>query len=77
MTPLSVKVRYEKLLNFYFTGTNIIGTPTMLMDIVNDEDVGDYDLSALKFCTLGGSPVSPSLVRQCRETFDTEVSGEI
>ena len=49
----------------------------MLMDIVNDEDVSDYDLSALRFCTLGGSPVSPSLVRQCRETFDTEVSGKI
>jgi len=57
-----------------FGGSNIIGTPTMLIDLLNHEDLKDYNLSALKFVTLGGSPVSPSLVRQCREVLNSEVS---
>ena len=44
--------------------TDIAGTPTMFSDILNHPLRAERDISSLKYAVVGGSPVTPSLVRQ-------------
>ena len=46
----------------------------MVIDILNHEDLKDYDLSALQYCSLGGSPVPPSLIRDARIALEAEIT---
>lgn len=44
-------------------------TETVLHRLVNHPDVGRYDLTSVRQCGGGGSPISPSLQARAREVF--------
>ncbi len=44
--------------------TNIVGTPTMYVYLMNEFDPARDDLTSLRICSQGGSPVSPVVVKK-------------
>ena len=54
--------------------TVMLGTPTMIIDILNNEDLLDYNVSSLRYLTVGGAPVTTSLVAECEEKLGAEIN---
>src|SRR5204863_3998424 len=52
------------------TLTNLI--PTMLNDLVNHSDAGNYRYESLRLVMSGGAPIAPRLIRRVAETFGCE-----
>ncbi len=48
--------------------------PTMMVDVLNTEEVKSYDTSSLRLVVVGGSPASESLLEEFRERFDVKLS---
>ncbi len=48
--------------------------PTMMVDVLNTEEVESYDTSSLRLVVVGGSPGSESLLEEFRERFDVKLS---
>ena len=46
----------------------------MFTDILNHPIRSEYDLSSLKYAVVGGSPVTPSLVRQSQKLLDIKIA---
>ena len=44
--------------------TVMSGTPTMLIDILNNEDFDTYDTSTMRYVSGGGAPVTQSLINE-------------
>ncbi|XP_068605772.1 medium-chain acyl-CoA ligase ACSF2, mitochondrial-like [Brachionichthys hirsutus] len=44
----------------------VYGTPTMYIDMLNQQDQHEYDLSSLKTGVIGGSPCPPAIIRKLR-----------
>ena len=53
--------------------TVMSGTPTMMIDIINNPDRTDYDISSLRFLSVGGAPVTTSLIKDCDEKLNARV----
>ena len=49
--------------------THAVNVPTMLNMLVNHPDVGDFDLSSLKYIHYGGSPMPEGVLRKAFEVF--------
>ncbi|MCC3306763.1 class I adenylate-forming enzyme family protein [Sneathiella sp. HT1-7] len=47
--------------------TYLAGSPTMFLYLLRDFDPAKHDLSSLKTCVTGGSPVSPNVMQQFEE----------
>jgi fatty-acyl-CoA synthase len=53
--------------------THVLWVPTMLYEILNLPNLGDYDMSALKMIMCGGQPVSVATTERAQEAFpDTD-----
>ena len=55
---IGLKYRCEETLKSLekYRGTDMIGTPTMVIDFLNSPVLKKYDISALKNAILGGAP---------------------
>jgi acyl-CoA synthetase (AMP-forming)/AMP-acid ligase II len=49
--------------------THMIVVPTVLADLVNDDDFVNYDLSSLRFLLYASAPASPTLITRAQELF--------
>jgi fatty-acyl-CoA synthase len=49
--------------------THLIVVPTVLADLVNDEEFESYDLSSLRFVLYASAPASPTLISRAQELF--------
>jgi fatty-acyl-CoA synthase len=49
--------------------THLIVVPTVLADLVNDEEFQSYDLSSLRFVLYASAPASPTLISRAQELF--------
>lgn len=55
--------------------TTLIGTPTMLIDLLGEVDKRpDADVTTINRCSIGGAPVSPSLVEQTRDVLGAQIT---
>jgi len=54
--------------------SSVLGTPTMIVDMINSPIVKDLDLSSLQWAVLGGSPVSKVLAKRAKETIGCDVT---
>lgn len=54
--------------------TMLLGVPTMLIGMLEAWAQCPRDMSSLRLTMMGGSPVSPELVRQVRQTFQCDVA---
>ena len=55
--------------------TTLIGTPTMLIDLLGEIDKRpDADVTTINRCSIGGAPVSPSLVEQTRDVLGAQIT---
>jgi len=54
--------------------TIMSGTPTMMIDIINNPERTDYDVSSLRYLSVGGAPVTTSLIKDCDEKLDARIS---
>jgi len=43
------------------------GVPTLYSVLINQPDIGDYDLSSIKFCISGSSPLPPEIQKKFME----------
>ena len=50
------------------------GTPTMLIDILNNEDFDTYDTSTMRYVSGGGAPVTQSLINETTAKMGARVS---
>ena len=50
------------------------GVPTQLTLMLMDPKFGEYDLSSLRSCLIGGAPAAPDLVRRIRQGFGVPVT---
>ncbi|MBX3530216.1 MAG: AMP-binding protein [Rhizobiaceae bacterium] len=50
------------------------GTPTMYVYMVNDHDPARHDLSSLRICTTGGSPVPQPVIKRFEELSGVKVA---
>lgn len=57
-----------------YKGTYFGGTPTMYVYIVNDFDQGRHDLTSLRICTTGGSPVPQSVIQRFEQLSGARVT---
>ncbi|WP_414472404.1 class I adenylate-forming enzyme family protein [Microvirga sp. M2] len=57
-----------------FKATYFGGTPTMYVYIVNSFDPARHDLSSLRVCTTGGSPVPQPVIRRFEELSGARVT---
>lgn len=57
-----------------YKATYFGGTPTMYVYMVNDYDAGRHDLSSLRICTTGGSPVPQPVIRKFEELSGVRVA---
>jgi len=57
-----------------FKATYFGGTPTMYVYIVNSFDPARHDLSSLRVCTTGGSPVPQPVIRKFEELSGARVT---
>ena len=53
--------------------TVMSGTPTMIIDIIANEDRESYDYSTLRYLSVGGAPVTRSLIRDCQSKLNSQV----
>lgn len=56
------------------SATYFCGTPTMYVYIVNDFDAASHDLTSLRVCTTGGSPVPPPVIERFEELSGARVT---
>lgn len=49
--------------------THINAAPTIYRWLIQDPDIGSYDLSSLKKITYGGSPMAPEILKECIKVF--------
>ena len=54
--------------------TVMSGTPTMIIDIIANEDRENYDYSTLRYLSVGGAPVTRSLIRDCESKLNSQVN---
>ena len=54
--------------------TVMSGTPTMLIDILNNEDFDTYDTSTMRYVSGGGAPVTQSLINETTAKMGARVS---
>ncbi|MFN3547011.1 MAG: class I adenylate-forming enzyme family protein [Mesorhizobium sp.] len=57
-----------------YRATYFGGTPTMYVYMVNDHDPERHDLSSLRLCTTGGSPVPQPVIRRFEELSGVKVT---
>ncbi len=55
--------------------TRLLGVPTVFNAILNCPDLDRYDLSSLKYATIGGAPASPALIRAMEERLGLTAVG--
>lgn len=56
-----------------YQATYFGGTPTMYVYMVNDHDPARHDLSSLRICTTGGSPVPQPVIKRFEELSGVRV----
>ena len=47
----------------------VITVPAIYWLAINQPSFGDYDVSAVQFCTYGGAPIAPELVGKIKQAF--------
>ena len=57
-----------------YRATYFGGTPTMYVYMVNDHDPARHDLSSLRICTTGGSPVPQPVIQRFEELSGVKVA---
>ncbi|MDN2584346.1 AMP-binding protein [Aquibium sp. ELW1220] len=57
-----------------YKATYFGGTPTMYVYMVNDHDAARHDLSSLRLCITGGSPVPQPVIRRFEELSGVKVA---
>jgi len=57
-----------------FKATYFGGTPTMYVYMVNEHDAARHDLSSLRICTTGGSPVPQPVIKRFEEFSGVKVA---
>jgi long-chain acyl-CoA synthetase len=55
-----------------FKPTLTLWVPTMINMLVNHPQIGDYDLSSLKYILYGASPISPDLLKKAIDVFQCD-----
>jgi acyl-CoA synthetase (AMP-forming)/AMP-acid ligase II len=58
----------------HYKATYFGGTPTMYVYMVNEYDAARHDLSSLRICTTGGSPVPQPVIRKFEEFSGVKVA---
>lgn len=58
----------------HYRATYFGGSPTMYVYMVNDYDTARHDLSSLRVCTTGGSPVPQPVIRRFEEISGVKVA---
>jgi len=49
--------------------TVVTTVPAIFWLAISQSNFGDYDVSGVRFCTYGGAPIAPALVRQVKDSF--------
>jgi len=49
--------------------TVVTTVPAIFWLAISQSNFGDYDVSGVRFCTYGGAPIAPDLVRQVKDSF--------
>jgi fatty-acyl-CoA synthase len=55
-------------------GTVVLGVPTMLIGMLEQQEASRRDLSTLRIVAMGGAPVSPELVERLQTRWDVRVT---
>lgn len=58
----------------HYKATYFGGTPTMYVYMVNEHDASRHDLSSLRICTTGGSPVPQPVIKRFEEFSGVKVT---
>ncbi|MEO3388792.1 AMP-binding protein [Mesorhizobium sp. CAU 1741] len=59
---------------YRYRATYFGGTPTMYVYMVNEYDAAQHDLSSLRICTTGGSPVPQPVIKRFEELSGVKVA---
>jgi len=49
--------------------TYIAAVPKLFLDMLSHDGAGNYDLSSLKICVIGGAPMPPEYIQKFQEKF--------
>ena len=49
--------------------TVVTSVPAIFWLAISQSNFADYDVSGVRFCTYGGAPIAPALVRQIKDSF--------